>query len=361
VIAQFEKPRKERDMASSTLVPRPGTRTPPQGVRSGSALSDIPFQAAFQEVADQKDVVIGIREPNSLGAPLLHEGYASKSFHIKAKSSVSGPTAGFVAADPIFGKAGPQGVKKQTKYIEGAIEHGAGKVPLRLSDDQAKRLEAQGLIQWDAARETIVANYAGSMHRFLMRRDDPTSDTPWAVFYESGQPVEILTNPQRLGSPHGAKAAVTADYDLFSLSPRPNRSYNLRPLTQAARLVGPNTDGIAPHANKYLNAIRFAKQHKHSGNEDPDLGNMHYYGQTIKNALNAKIATAGYRGGLLVHHNDETGNPFSPGQDFPLRFLVPHGPAILVEDDAQLAAASDWFRQLGYAVETNPAFAFRSF
>jgi insecticidal toxin complex protein TccC len=194
-----------------------------------------------------------------------------------------------------------------------------------------------------------------------MRRDDETPDTPWAVFHESKKPVEILTNPPRLGGPIGAKSALTADYDLFGLFPRPNRSYNLRPLTPAARLVGRNTSGIAERAKKYLNAVRFANEHKRSGSEDPDLGNMHFYGQTIKNALNTKIEAEGYRGGLLVHHNDESGNPFSPGQDFPLRFVVPGAPSILVKNDKELLSAYQWFQQLGYHVETNPAFAFPPF
>jgi hypothetical protein len=93
---------------------------------------------------------------------------------------------------------------------------------------------------------------------------------------------------------------------------------------------------------------------------DADLGNFHYYGETIKNALNLRITQEGYRGGLLVHHGDETSNPFSPGQDFPIRFIVPQHRAMLVKNNRQLLNAYQLFRQLGYGVEINPAFSFPS-
>lgn len=316
---------------------------------------EIPFQRAFQHVADDKDVVIGIREPNRLGASLLREGYASKSFYVKAKSSVSGPTAGFVVADPELGKLGTSGEEQQRKYIDDALKHGAGKVPLRLSEERVKELRELGLLR-GRLPGAVYAGYGATTRYFEMRRLRHVSELPWAVFHESGAPVESLSNPQRLGGPTGPKAAVTADYDLFGLFPRPNRVNNVRPLNPVARTVGPNKAGIGKHADAYLNAIRLTGRPM-----DPDLGNFHYYGETIRNALNKRITEQGYRGGTLVHHGDETNHPYSQGQDFPVRFIVPHRPALLVNNDAQLLRAYGWFGQLGYSVEVNPAFAFASY
>lgn len=56
------------------------------------------------------------------------------------------------------------------------------------------------------------------------------------------------------------------------------------------------------------------------------MGNVHFYGQTIIGDLNKNIAAEGYQGGKLVWHNDEAGNPFSPGlnpDDEPI-FFIPH-------------------------------------
>jgi insecticidal toxin complex protein TccC len=329
----------------------------PAGVRTGNNLADILYQSAFQEVADKKDVVIGIREPNELGAQLLEEGYASKSFHIKAKSSVFGPTAGFVAAHPAFGKRGMAELKEQQESINAALKHGASKISLRLSDKRVEFLTNKELIRWEKDKKNEVsARYGEKIYRFKMERQKDGSDLPWAVFHESGSPTEALTNPPGLDGPKGPKkAAVTADYDLFALFPRPNRANNIRPLNPVARVVGRNKKCIQQRANEYLDAIRKTGRDSH-----PDLGNFYYYGETIKNALNASIKKHGYGGGLLVHHGDETSNPYSPGQDFPVRFIVPRKPAILVENDAQLLGAFRWFRHLGYSVEVNPAFSFPS-
>ncbi|MFM0069038.1 anthrax toxin-like adenylyl cyclase domain-containing protein [Paraburkholderia aspalathi] len=329
---------------------------PPVDIQTGAALPGILFQEAFQQVANERDVVIGIREPNALGAPLLLEGYASKSFYIKAKSSVSGPTAGFVAMHPAFGKLGAEGEQQQQEYIDKTLLNKAGKVPLRLSDQRVEELRSQQLMSPDPSDTAVSADYGSTRHEFTLQRRDDVPDLPWAVLHRCGEPVDILSNPERIGGPVGAKAAVTADYDLFGLFPRLNRAYNIRPLNPVARLVGRNIAGIKGHANAYLDKIRCTGR-----DEDPDLGNMHFYGQTIKDALNARIKLHGYSGGILVHHNDESGNPFSPGQDFPIRFIVPCGTAILVRNRSQLLSAYRWFRNMGYHVEINPAFAFPSY
>jgi insecticidal toxin complex protein TccC len=330
------------------------SRSSPLNGGAPISVPSIPFQDAFQQVANEKDIVIGLREPNALGAPLLVEGYSSKGFHIKAKSSVSGPTAGFVAADPALGKLGEAGKEKQRAYIDAALKQGAGKVPLRLSDTRVKDLTDRGLIHWINAH-SISAKYGNTTHYFEMKREPGSSELPWAMFHDSGKPVEILSNPERLGGPRGPKAAVTADYDLFSLFPRGNRSNNVRPMNPVARVVGQPKPSVLKRANAYLSRMRETNR-----TMDADLGNFHYYGETIKNALNLRITQEGYRGGLLVHHGDETSNPFSPGQDFPVRFIVPRHRAMLVKNDQQLLNAYQLFMQLGYGVEINPAFSFPS-
>jgi insecticidal toxin complex protein TccC len=328
------------------------------GIRTGDSLSEIPFQQAFQDVADDRSLVIGLREPNPLGASLLREGYASKGFHIKAKSSVFGPTAGFVAADPAFGKMGKEGKDEQRRYINSAIELGAGKVPLKLSNARVKELTNLNLMTWEGPG-TVLAHYGKDPYRFTMKRHQDQADVHWAVFHDTGEPVEILSNPQRLPGPIGPKAAVTADYDLFGLFPTGNRGNNTRPLNPVARLVGKNIrPDIDRLANVYLNRLR--QTGRPSDEDAADLGNIHHYGKTIKDALNMKIVQQGYRGGLLVHHGDESSNPFSPGQDFPLRFVVPGKPAMLIENTGQLQRAYLWFSQLGYSVDINPAFSFPS-
>jgi insecticidal toxin complex protein TccC len=328
------------------------------GIRAGDVLPEIPFQQAFQDVADDMNLVIGLREPNPLGASLLRDGYASKSFHIKAKSSVFGPTAGFVAAHPAFGKLGWAGQDGQREYIDSAIEQGAGKVPLQLSNERVEELINLKLMKRETS-DTVLARYGKDTYRFTMRRQPNSAELPWAVFHDTGEPVEILSNPKGLRGPIGPKSAVTADYDLFGLFPSGNRGNNDRPLNPVARLMGRSVqDGIKQRASAYLSRLR--QTGRPSDPDAADLGNFHHYGKTIKDALNVRVNQLGYRGGSLIHHGDETSNPFSQGQDFPLRFVVPGKPAMLIENNEQLQWAYRWFRQLGYSVDINAAFSFPS-
>jgi insecticidal toxin complex protein TccC len=173
-----------------------------------------------------------------------------------------------------------------------------------------------------------------------------------------GGDVDFVKSRKASGT-YRAEVRRHGRYDLFGLFPRVNRGNNDRPINPVARLVGRNVqDDINRRAKAYLNRLR---QTRHPLDRDAvDLGNIHHYGKTIINALNVRISQHGYRGGLLVHHGDESSNPFSPGQDFPLRFVVPEKPAMFVENNEQLERAYRWFRQLGYSVDINPAFSFPS-
>jgi hypothetical protein len=58
----------------------------------------------FQTVANQLECIIACRSVGKFVGQLLGEGYASKGYHIKAKSCDWGPMAGFVLNDARFGK-----------------------------------------------------------------------------------------------------------------------------------------------------------------------------------------------------------------------------------------------------------------
>ena len=70
---------------------------------------------AFLEVAKAEKCVILTRTPGSSCEGPLAEGYAAKSFHIKAKSCNWGATAGFLCLDPFMNKKGEAGALDNLK------------------------------------------------------------------------------------------------------------------------------------------------------------------------------------------------------------------------------------------------------
>ena len=81
---------------------------------------------------------------------------------------------------------------------------------------------------------------------------------------------------------------------------------------------------------------------------------------SIIRQLNAGInSKTGYRGGNMIHHNDESGNPFTPGADFPLIFFIPGNAPSSISSISELRGIYEMCEQQGFAVERNPGFTMR--
>ncbi|WP_163834308.1 anthrax toxin-like adenylyl cyclase domain-containing protein [Spartinivicinus ruber] len=323
----------------------------------------------IQTVANRHKTVLVVRAPNQHSIGLLQEGYASKNFHIKAKSSTGGPTAGFVVTDPLLSKVRGQGtaaIAKQQKTINEALKKGAKAIQIELSDHRIEYLISNKLIETVSSTATskIIRGHYNDNNQEYFRLTKTTSGA-WQLAYLKGYqslanlgkpiPVMGLTNPPVPGAtnPGGAKSVVTADYDLFGIWPTKNRNANPRPLNPAPRAIRGEV------AKPYINHVR---NQGAGGSEDPNIGNLHPYGQQLMTELNSRINAAGYQGGRLIHHNDESGNPFSPGQDFPLILFVPgEKKPFVINDNAQLTETYNTLESINYSVERNAAFSLPNF
>ncbi|WP_407905646.1 anthrax toxin-like adenylyl cyclase domain-containing protein [Escherichia coli] len=296
---------------------------------------------AFKRVSSKYKVVLGIRKPNPLGETLLREGYPSKNFHMKAKSSSTGPTAGFITEKVIYSKVPATDYSKQGNLIASAVQKGAKAINLIISKSRINELIKTGDLTTHGNGH-YSAVYPCGRQFFIIKSDGQ-------VFDDKHNPVRVMTNPKESGIECVDPRPVTADYDLFSIIPRANQSVNYRPLTLRPRLLRGNFN------------CDFLKPNVSSGkDEDVNMGNVHFFGNTIIDALNKEIASEGYRGGKLVWHNDETGNPFSPGFDIadkPL-FVHPSGSVIQIHSLNALLDFYEQLRQEGYAPEYSPIFGF---
>jgi hypothetical protein len=301
----------------------------------------------FQQVANQLNCMIASRAVGIYATGLIEENYASKGYHVKTKSCNWGPMAGFVLSDPRFSKKGIAGIVSQRRATTKALSEGATEIPVYISDVRRKELERRVWMSFVGAGSNInnrhyTANSSGGyIMRFTLQR---TMSAPgangmqmWAVCYaldersmqssiwapnlatsaDSLLPVMALVDPQC--SPalrRSYRSAMTGDYDLWGIWPSASeyspRGLDKRPVPQSD-----------------FRPLSYEVFEKH---EDKHLGNITQRGIKVNNLLNAAIKSAGYAGGNMVHHSDETGRPqvfdvemdfiaFVPNEDGCARFV----------------------------------------
>lgn len=335
---------------------------------------------AFQQVADATDCVISSRSVGKYATGLLLEGYASKGFHVKAKSCNWGPMAGFVLSDPRFTKrAGSKEAREaQRGDIVKAQKEGAGEIQVFLTDERRKEVEAAGWMTRSGGNINEMQYRASApgekdAMNFVLRRmldgvPGAAGKQMWAVFYGSGE----AAMPGRLGAPSkpgaGAgllpvtalvdplcavsvkstyRAAMTGDYDLWAVFPR------------AGKFSGAGQDKRpVPGSERFV--VGFGEFARH---EDPHMGNITPRVVDVKNRLNVAIAAAGYSGGNAVHHSDEAGRPKVTEVELDFIAFVPRDPQAYfiaslgdlkqffgrVIRDYHITLNPGWQRQLGFS------------
>jgi hypothetical protein len=283
-----------------------------------------PHADCFQQVASATRCVIACRSVGRYATGLILENYASKGFHVKAKSCNWGPIAGFVLSDPRFTKRGAsrEARESQRKDVHAAIfrEH-AGEIQVYLTENRRKELERMGCMvrAGGTINEMVYSGRSrdGKTMRFVLRREMEGPGAHglqlWAVFYYASEvalpaspvarnraaagellPVMALVNPQSPATVRNTyRAAMTGDYDLWAVFP-PASEFQPRGLDQRP----------VPGSNRFVVPIRTFAHHEH-----PDMGNITGRVMDIKNRLNSAIRSAGYTGGDMVHHSDEAGRP----------------------------------------------------
>lgn len=311
--------------------------------------------AVFTQVANSENAVIASRALNLLSEGLLQEGHASKGFYIKSKSCDWGPMAGLLLTKPEFTK--DKDKAKQQSYITKALQNAPPR-KVFVSTARLKFLQGQGVIHEKSRDASTITMQSSSKHHGTMdfvARKNSLTEPMWQLFYianKKEEPVMGLVNRpvESAGEqPAGPRGVVAGDYDLFAVW---GRHENRRPLG-----TGPNIVTKGQVAQPYAQAVKNANSVP-GMDEDKDMGNVSFYVRTIIKKLNAGIVSkTGYKGGAMIHHNDESGNPFTPGEDYPLIFFVPGKEPRAVESAADLMTIYKECKAAGYCVEVNPGFS----
>ena len=345
---------------------------------------------AFQEVADETDRIIVSRCAQEIGISLLEENYASKGFGIKAKSCDWGPFAGFAMGHFQYSKfeTGEERYRKQIKFFESSGHTGfqnehvhlemARPDVLRVTTNRLNLLVRRRKIGInpdvrDGATVHCMSPF-GPMAFRLMHM--PGSEACWAFVHYTEPPaalqglamrhqgtvgvddsstwgkpsfvkgmVNLLPADRNLGDP--AKNCVAGDYDLWGVFPRRGSSMAKHGMERQARIfagVNPNaSQGIKDRvAQLQQDTLDRAPERRHvkivdgvrqefTYKEDPELGNVSPLVFDTMHKLNKRIRDKGYRGGRMVHHNDDMGNPFRTDVERQLIAFVPRDRAYFVD------------------------------
>ncbi|MFT5558442.1 MAG: hypothetical protein ACI9RZ_000904 [Sphingobacteriales bacterium] len=334
----------------------------------------------FSAVARNENCIIISRSVGQYATGLIQENYATKGFHVKAKSSDWGPMAGFVLADPRFSKNGPKGVVDQQKKISDAIAEGAKKAPVYIS--QARKVELPQLFAGDEKAfytEVMISNdewwvttvKKGCVISFVLKlrqaNQVPGAKEPmWAVCYRHqielpdqralgcsgsfgtsgkintsfGELYQVmgLTDPRGDAATKATyRGVLTGDYDLWGVFPR---GVQYDPDGHDKRRVA--------NSNNRLFGIDTFKQH-----EDQHKGNMTDRIEIVRNKLNAGFNGAGYSGGNIVHHSDEAGRPMVDNIECEAVAFFPDGNKIFFKNVSEYKDFLEMARGMGFKTILN--------
>jgi hypothetical protein len=345
----------------------------------------------FGNVASGTNCVLSSRAVGELCTQLIEESYATKGFHVKAKSCTWGPMAGFVLEDPRFTKVSgkPEGIQDQRKAVTKAFHEGATSVDLYISDERHSYLVKHRLIQrigqsgfGGQVRITYsaVPPFGGVMKFVLMK--DPSFARPlgatkpmWSVHYGMSEKMDQQHSAREMGEQdmpfvralrdplctiHGYRAAMTGDYDLFAVwAARQQQKGDTRNFRKDVVAGGQpfNAQQWDNRPTTVRTNLKTAEDWAQLASEEIEhVGNVSPRLIRIRDLLNNGIRRTGYMGGDMVHHSDEGGRPNAPGveEGLPVIAFIPGQEPYGLETLGDLKKFIQLCKFRGYVTIFNP-------
>ncbi|MCR9388064.1 CyaA/EF/ExoY family adenylyl cyclase toxin [Vibrio metoecus] len=279
---------------------------------------------AIASIADEENVVIGIRAVDPNNRSLLESGlYSSKSLLIKSKSSDWGPHAGFIPVDQKYAKASARAqVDRFNQYSDNAINSGAA-VPVHLTIDDKRLKELQSgdnplIPDLEYSSETGMYYGVSNGVELHYQKDDQGL---WMVFVVENGNTTAPTPLMVMGNPISGKP-MTADYDLFSVMTHisdygaPDMFKMPEPWADWKKSIE-NPEKLDPKIKElFENEDLYNKVH------NMQLGIISDRVIGLKDKINGRLGRS--NGMELVHHGADDANPGAVINDnFPATYFVP--------------------------------------
>ena len=200
---------------------------------------------------------------------------------------------------------------------------------------------------------------------------DPESE--WKKWTLVKGMVNALPEDRNMSDP--AKNCVAGDYDLWAVFPKKGSSMALHGMDRQVRSfagVNPNAGENRKTGAFILKQVRAlqndaasrAPERTHVKNvggqrqefkykEDPEYGNVSPLLLDTMHKLNRRIKEKGYRGGRMVHHNDDMGNPYRSDVEKELIAFIPKRGVYFIDDGSYYKFIKEYEKD--YAVYDNVA------
>lgn len=289
-------------VSNATAQPGPLLRPADMQARALQDLFDaqgvgVPVEHALrmQAVARQTNTVFGIRPVERIVTTLIEEGFPTKGFSVKGKSSNWGPQAGFICVDQHLSKRENRDtaeIRKLNLAVAKGMDGGAyTQTDLRISQQRLAELVRNfGLVADGVGPVRLLTAQGPSGKRYEFEaRQEPDGLYRISRLGRS-EAVQVLASP-------ACGLAMTADYDLFLVAP-----------------------SIEAHGNGGLDArrntaVRYTplgakdplSEDGFYGREDMARGNITPRTRQLVDALNDCLGRGEHR--EMFHHSDDAGNP----------------------------------------------------
>jgi anthrax edema toxin adenylate cyclase len=373
-------------------------------IESGIAPSHRP---AFQQIANELDMWIMVRNVNKLCTSLIEHNYPTKGMSVHGKSSDWGPQAGLICRNQELSKyQGKPRVPALNQEVEHSLGgHGMGDVkaaPLVVPKWRLDELEQLGLIQvkWTFVqsghgRYTKEGNITctNRPHTFRAIATGPANQD-FSILVRlhgqgNGEPVNVIFRTHSLTgaamTDMEGRLPLTADYDLFNICasfkvldlggddrfqnaradlPEINRfalnkgvrgTYDAPPALNRGQSVQRLTSAFDPAKGRIV--ARWEGDLK-TGQGHKVRGHITIRQNQVRQRLNA-IINSTYRGGDTVHHGAETMNPFPEADDFGITIFKPRADPVGLQNLPDLNSAYEQCRAAGYYFHVNPLWGWK--
>lgn len=310
-----------KDYDSVNLHLKPLTDTKP------SIISGIPVshQHSINQVANDENIIIGIRPVDLKSRNLIESGYySSKGLAIKGKSSDWGPHAGFIPISQKFAKkSAREDVDKYNQYIQKSLNEGSAiSVVLEISSERVNELlQHKAILPSRGMNELgyseVISLLDGEEIVFYLKKSSHGEGDFWQLYHQEEGEIKPF---YVIGDPKTGKS-MTADYDLFSIIFPISELEHYAKVTEmpswAEWKSGINYDELTVYQKAlYENEAEYNKQ------EGRDNGITNSKIKEIKNKLNRRLGRTD--GMELIHHGADDANPASVMHDnFPITFFLP--------------------------------------
>lgn len=263
----------------------------------------------LQAVAMENNVVFGVRPVERMVTTLIKEGYPTKGFMVKGKSSNWGPQAGFICVDQNLSKkenCPPPEINKLNQAILKGMNCGHyTKADLKISNERIDELIKNfGLDNVGSGSKRLLRakGPSGSFYEFVAEQEN---DGLYRIMKQGEQEaIQVLAHA-------GCDLPMTADYDLFLVA-------------TSIEEYGENSQDARPNTAVKYSALPHDIHSADSfyDRESMTQGNITPRTRLLVDKLNRKLGRGEHR--EMFHHSDDAGSPVSSMRDnFPATFYLP--------------------------------------